>query len=313
MPPEGPAARDALPAFTSTDASVLAGLPFLALVSRLVPAGNWPAVARTLSPLAVGDLAPSPKAAAAAIRQTLGAHRPELTGHDVLKGMAAEGILTFLQVLRSYPGGRWTPRVRALNFERVDAGLARGRGVVLWVAHGFHGHLSAKIAFRKAGLQVTHLSHPSHGFSASRFGIRYLNRLQTRVEDPFIAERVLLPVGGQNTALNVLARRLRANGVVSITGQRGTGRTVAAPFLAGEIRLAPGAPAMAQMTGAALLPVFAFRGEDNVIDVAVEPAIEIQADRPRDEAVGMAVRSYARMLEDYVLRYPKQWLGWVQL
>ncbi len=278
-----------------------------------MPERGWPGLARTLSPLAIADLAPSPKTAATLIRRTLGPHQPELTGHDVLRGMASEGILTFLQVLRSYPRGRWTPEVRARNFDHVDAGLARGRGVVLWVAHGFHGHLSAKIAFRKAGLQVTHLSHPSHGFSASRFGIRYLNRLQTAVEDPFIAERVQLPIGGQNAALNVLARRLRANGVVSITGQRGTGRTVAAPFLAGEIRLAPGAPAMAQMTGAALLPVFAFRGDDNVVDVVVEPAIEIQADRPRDAAIEAAVRSYAGLLEAYVLRYPKQWLGWVQL
>lgn len=312
MPPDD-ATENRVPAFSSTDLSVLAGLPFLAALAHCVPERRWPAIGRALSPLAVSDLTSDPKSAAALIRQTLGARLPELSGRDILRGMAAEGIVTFLQVLRSYPRGRWKPETRTANFEYIRAAQAAGRGVVLWVAHAFHGHLASKIAFHGAGLKVTHLSHPTHGFSSSRFGIRYLNPLQTAVEDPYIAERVLLPLAGQNTALNVLARRLRANGIVSITGQRGRAKIVEAPFLDGTIKLAPGAPALGQMTGAAVVPVFAFRGESGAIEVTAEPAIEITADAPREAAVAQAVQSYARLLESYVLRYPKQWLGWVQL
>jgi lauroyl/myristoyl acyltransferase len=227
--------------------------------------------------------------------------------------MAGEGILAFLQVLRSHRFDRWVPAVRLAGFDRIERALQAGRGVVLWVAHAFHGHLAAKVAFRKAGLSVSHLSRPTHGFSSSRFGIGYLNRIQTAVEDRYLAERILLPLEGQNAALNLLVRRLRANGVVSITAQRGTGRTVDAPFLGGSLALAPGAPALADMTGATLLPVFAFRDESGVVEVTVEPPIEIRSGAPREAAVAHAVRSYAAVLEPYVLRHPGQWLGWVQL
>jgi lauroyl/myristoyl acyltransferase len=263
--------------------------------------------------LAISDLTPDPKLAADLIRQVLGAHLPELSGGDILRGMAAEGILTFLQVLKKYPANSWSPAIKTVNFDRIRAAQESGGGVILWVAHAFHGHLAAKIAFHNAGLRVSHLSHPTHGFSSSHFGIRYLNRLQTTVEDPYLAERVLLPLEGQNKALHILSRRLRANGIVSITGQRGTGRTVETPFLSGIVKLAPGAPALGHMTGAAVLPVFAFRNEHDEIEVTVEPAIEILADAPRDAAVALAVRNYAAVLERYVLRYPRQWLGWVQL
>ena len=313
MPPDDAIRHDRVPAFSSTDLSVLAGLPFLAALARLTPERHWPVIGRALSPLAVSDLASDPAAAALLIRRTLGDRLPNLSGRDILRGMAAEGIVTFLQVLRSYPRGRWQPTTRTTNFAHVRAAQNAGRGVILWVAHAFHGHLAAKIAFHGEGLGVTHLSHPTHGFSSSRFGIRHLNPLQTAVEDPYLTERVLLPLGGQNAALNVLARRLRANGIVSITGQRGQARVVEAPFLDGVISLAPGAPALGHMTGAAVIPVFAFRGADNVVEVAAEAPIEVSPELPRDSAVKRAVETYARLLEAYVLRYPEQWLGWVQL
>jgi lauroyl/myristoyl acyltransferase len=214
-------------------------------------------------------------------------------------------------VLKSYRPDRWAPAVRTVNFERVEQARQSGRGVILWFAHAFHGHLGAKVAFRRAQRQP--VSRPIHGFSSTKFGVRYLNWLQRLVEDRHLAERIQLPLEGQNAALNIVIRRLRANSVVSITAQRGTGRTVDAPFLDGRLVLAPGGPALAHITSATLLPVFAFRDESGVIDVTVEPLIEVAADAPRNSTVAAAVRRYAAVLEPYVLRYPGQWLGWPQL
>jgi lauroyl/myristoyl acyltransferase len=141
--------------------------------------------------------------------------------------------------------------------------------------------------------------------------VRYLNRIQTRIEDRYIAERVLLPVTGQNAALRTLVKRLKANKVVSITGQRGSGRTVDARFLDGALPLAPGAPSLASMTGAKLLPVFAFRAADGAIEVTVGPEIEMRG--PRESAIASAVQTFADRSAPYVLRMPGQWLSWVQL
>ncbi len=290
---------------------MLIGAPVFALPAWLLPDRYWPALARVLSPMAIGDLTKDPAATAEAIRKTLGMRLPDLPAKTILRDMGAEGIFTFFQVLKCYRPDGWEPAIRIAGFEHVKAALAGGRGAVLWVSHAFHGHLGAKIGFRRAGLDVVHLSTPAHGFSATKFGVRYLNRMQTRIEDRYIAERVMLPLQGQNAALQILAKRLKANRVVSITGQRGTGRTVDARFLDGTLPLAPGAPAIAQMTGAKLLPVFAFRAADGNVEVTVEPEIVLEG--ARDAAIAAAVQTFARRSEPFVLRYPGQWLSWVQL
>jgi lauroyl/myristoyl acyltransferase len=297
--------------FTGTDLGVLIGAPVFTLPAWFLPERAWPALGRALSPMAIGDLTPYPAAAEILIRKTLGPRLGELPAKTILRDMGAEGIYTFFQILKCYRPDGWEPAVRIAGFEHVHAALAAGRGAVLWVAHAFHGHLGAKVGFRRAGLEVVHLSTPAHGFSASRFGVRHLNRIQTRIEDRYIAERVLLPLSGQNAALTTLVKRLKANKVVSITGQRGTGRTVDARFLDGTLPLASGAPALAQMTGARLLPVFAFRAADGAIEVTVEPEIELKG--PREAAVEAAVQSFADRSVPHVLRAPGQWLSWVQL
>jgi hypothetical protein len=47
--------------FTATDAAVLAGILFLIWPAWFVPERHWPALARVLSPLAVGYLSPNRK------------------------------------------------------------------------------------------------------------------------------------------------------------------------------------------------------------------------------------------------------------
>jgi lauroyl/myristoyl acyltransferase len=301
------------PFFSATDLGVLLGAPFFTLPAWFVPERHWPKITRLLSPMAISDLTKDPRAAAKLIRQTLGNRLSDLQARDILSGMGAEGIFTFFQVLKCYRPDGWEPAVRIANFERVAAALQAGRGAILWVGHAFHGHLGAKVGFHRAGLKVVHLSTPAHGFSSTRFGVRYLNRIQTRIEDRYIGERVLLPLNGQNAAVQTLVKRLKANKVVSITGQRGTGRTIAARFLDGTLTLAPGAPSLGHMTGAAVFPTFAFRAPDGAIEVSVEPPVEMAADAPREAAVSQAVQQFATVSEGYALRYPGQWLSWVQL
>jgi len=300
-------------AISATDFSVMAGIPFLSVLAWFLPERYWHAISRWMSPLAISDLTKDPAATAAIIRKTLGERLKETPAIDILHGMAGEGIITFLQVLKSYRWDGWSPRVEIRRADLVAQAQANGRGVILWVAHAFHGHLGAKVAFHRAGLRVHHLSTPAHGFSATRFGVRYLNPIQARIEDRYIAERILLPLEGQNAALNTIVRRLKASAIVSITGQRGASRTVSAPFMEGQVSLAPGAPTLAHMTGAAVIPVFAFRKDTGIIEVTFEEPIEISTSLPRQAAVSAAVREYALRLQPYVLRFPSQWLGWVQL
>jgi lauroyl/myristoyl acyltransferase len=298
---------------SGTDAAVLAGLPAMLCLAWTVPERHWPRLARGLAPLAIGGLTRDAAANAEAIRRTLGGRLPGLTGRSVLAAMAAEGIVGFLQVLKCHRPGAWAPATRLAGARHVALALQAGRGAVLWVAHGVHGHLGAKVAFKAAGFAVSHLSNAEHGFSTSRFGMRFLNPIQALAEDRHLAERLPMPLEGTNAALPLAVRRLRENRLVSLTAQRGGGRRIEAPFLDGRLSLAPGAPALAQLTGAALLPVFAWRDPDGIVGVGIEPPIAIAAGVPAEEALRRAVHDYVQRLEAFVLSDPGQWLGWTQL
>ena len=113
--------------------------------------------------------------------------------------------------------------------------------MILWVGGFAHHQLITLMALRQADFAVHQLTRPEHGFSTSLFGIRWLNRLWTRIERRFIAERVVILNNDAGPALQLLRQRLGANGIVWITSH------------------------------AALLPVFTiFGANDGSYDVTIE-------------------------------------------
>jgi lauroyl/myristoyl acyltransferase len=199
------------------------------------------------------------------------------------------------------------------GLEHVEAARVQGRGAILWIGFTVYCDLVAKMGFHQAGLAVSHLSRASHGFSATRFGTRVLNPIQTAVEDRYLGERVMLSPTGASAALETLAARLANNRVVTFTVHRNAKRPIIVPFLEGEIVLAPGAPLLALKTQAALLPVFAFRNEAGVHTVTIEAPLEVPGDLPKQEVTQSVGRQYAARLEPYVLEHPGQWRGWLHL
>jgi lauroyl/myristoyl acyltransferase len=300
-------------AVRASDIGVLGGIPVLLVLAWCVPERFWGRIARLLAPLSISTFTSNRALTEATIARTLGRRGGTIAANRILPGIAAERTIAVLQILRCYRPFRRDPRVRLHGLDRVERARQAGRGVMLWVSHGIHGDLGAKAAFRAGGLAVGHLSTPAHGFSTSRFAIRFLNPVHNAAEDRYLEERILTPLDGSPAALQAIVRRLRANRVVSLTAHRGVGRYVEAPFLEGTLKVAPGAPILAHTTGAALVPVFPVRAADGAIDVTLGPIIDLPAGVPRGEAVEAAVRTYARTLEPFVLRDPAQWLGWVHL
>lgn len=310
-PASGAAAE---PVFAAADLATLLGLPFLLTLSWLLPERWWPGFARAVAPLAGPMVAGDRAALPAIIARTIGARasRPD-SPEAILTGLAAEQVLLQLQLLRGHRPGGWNPEIRLEGREHVAAARERGQGAILWIAFTVHADLAAKMAFHQAGFEVHHLSRPSHGFSASRFGVRFLNPIHTRIEDRFLGARVTLAPNDARPALEALARHLRGNGVVSVTARADAKRPAAVPFLDGEIKLAPGAVILARRTGAALLPTFAYREPSGVLKVTVEAPLEVPKGGPGSAAVDAAARGYAEVLAPYALAHAGQWKGWYQL
>ena len=204
------------------------------------------------------------------------------------------------------PGRRWQPSVRWHGLDHLRSALEQGSGAILWVGGFAHSQIIALMALHQADFVVHQLSRPEHGFSTSPFGVRWLNRLWTRIERRFIAERIVILKNDAGPALQLLRQRLGANGIVWIAVTPEARRTLDVPFLGGTIRLPTGPLHLARTSHAALLPVFTIRANDGSYDVTIERRLDVDT----DITYASAARSYVAMLEPHVTAHPDQWGGW---
>lgn len=297
----------------TNDLVVLAALPISFAVAWTLPAPLSRALARAFAPLAARALAKRNRPVTERIEHLVGdrplACPPAMVVQESVSGYIEE----YLQVLQEYRPLGWHPSMGLEGRGHVDAALERGRGAILWLSHFSFAALVTKKALHRDGIETSHLTHPSHGFSRSRFGMRHLNRLRMHVEDRYLRERVMLSLHGSTGAMRELYRRLRENGVVSLTVRDRARRPSIVRFLGGTIKVATGAADLAYATGAMLLPVFTVREPGGHYRVVIEPPLDIRRDLSRREASDLVLRDYAARLEPYVLAYPGQWRGWLYL
>jgi lauroyl/myristoyl acyltransferase len=237
---------------------------------------------------------------------------PDVDGRQIQLDFVANNYeARYFQILRFYRPGRWTPELRLSGRENIEQALAAGNGAILWVYPFVFYSLVSKMSLAQAGFPPVHLSRPGHGYSNSKLGIRYLNQIQTRAEDYYIAERITLGSEENSSALRLLIRRIRENRVLTITANAEGRKLHSVPFLDGEINLASGAPNLALSTKAALLPTMTVREPSGEFVVHVEPALQAPDDaESRHEGEVVLARQFAQLLEDYVYRYPDQWPKW---
>lgn len=221
-----------------------------------------------------------------------------------------------MQNLRAWrPGGgalgAWRPELLLDGEEHLKAVLNRGKGAILWVAHfAFNGGIT-KMVMQERGYPVSHLSRPEHGFSKTRFGIACLNPVRCGPEDRYLQQRIVYDRHAPSTAMRRMMRVLKDGGLVSITAGAWEGSGLAeGPMLGGLLSLATGAPRLAAVTGAEILPVFSIRDRDGRWRTVIEAPLDLPRDRGQDEASAAAAAEYLRRHEPWVRAYPAQWRGW---
>jgi lauroyl/myristoyl acyltransferase len=298
------------PLFTRQDSRFLLELPLLAAIATFVPETRWRSICVGLERLKarLGWFSPG------RIRDGLTLMRgPATAGDDALRVAAARSE-HHLQILREFFWG-WSAPLELEGAEHLAEALRAGRGAVLWVAHFSFNSLAAKKALHQAGFAVAHLSRPEHGFSTSRFGIAVLNPIRVRTERRFLAERIIVERARPSTAMRRAQRQLLDNRLVSITAGAWEGALLATVAVGGvELELSTGAPGLAHVVGAPLLPVFTVRDEDTLrIAVIVGPPIDVDRVVERKRAVADAAQRFADRLAPVVARYPLQWRDWEKL
>jgi hypothetical protein len=298
------------PFATVNDVIVVTVLPFLYFFALGLRENHFNKFGRSFG-LRYGD----PPAIARGI-QTYYGQKPSIPVDEVriVRDATALSVEKDMQLLR------WSGRRRAPAFlpsrlcgqDIIASAVEKNNGIVLWVADFLFASWAAKSAFAEAGYRVWHMTSPAHGVSNSRFGITVLNPIGTRVEDRYLAGRIVVDRRNPAAASLRAARRLAAKGIVSITANDWEGaRVLHVPFGRAIVPIANGAPALAHLSGATLIPVVAVRAAPamSVEVVALEP---IEPDRRLSRAAwaDAAALMFVRRIDPFVQRYPEQWGGW---
>ena len=290
-------------AFSRRDVAILAKLPLFLLISWALPQRRWPLLARLL-----GEARPE-----LAVRIRAALADSAFDAEAIATRLEANRVEHSFQYLREYRPGGWRFSCVVEGFEHIAQAQADGRGVVLWMSHFvFHG-LAAKKLLRRGGFPVHHVSRPEHGFSKTEFGIRFLNPIRVRVEDRYLASRVLIGQRSREELAAHLGRLLRGGEVISITAGAWEGRRIAwVPFLGGRYPLATGAPSLAHAHGAALIPVFCWRGagEGGRLTLRIGRPIDPPAGIDRRGAIDFALREFMARHEEPVGAAAAEWRGW---
>ncbi|MGI9365215.1 MAG: hypothetical protein ACR2O8_08530 [Rhizobiaceae bacterium] len=195
--------------------------------------------------------------------------------------------------------------------EHIDAALAQGHGVVLWLADLVYTNYVQYIALRENGYTPSHLSRPEHGFSDTKFGLTFLNPIRQNFELKYLRERIVYRRESPNEAGALIRQRLSGNGVVSIYASGYEGRKfVELDFLSGRLKVAAGAPGIAYKQGCPILPVFAVPNPDP-LDFKVTIGKPLKLDNEdKDKAISEATEDFFGRLAPMVKQRPELFRAW---
>jgi lauroyl/myristoyl acyltransferase len=295
----------ARPTFAWSDIQTVGKLMVWFVISWFLPEKRWPAASKWLAKtegVANGSSLP--------VKINAITSNPKESTKALIIGMRATQIELYLQLLRSYRPGGWTPQLNTVGEEYLTTALREGRGAVLWVAHFSFNSLATKIAVHRMGKKCWHISRPEHGFSKTTFGIRWLNPIRASIEQQFLQGRIIInrenPAATREAALQALHR----NELVSITAGAWEGNKIAElEFFGGTVDIAVGAPGLALTAGAPLIPVFTTRSEGKPIQVEFGEPVPLLSDGDRDTSIITAASIFLERSKPHVLQHLGQWRG----
>jgi hypothetical protein len=298
----------ARPFFSMDDVWLLIELPLLFVLCSLVPEQKWAATSLKLEALKI-------RVGRVSLNSILSGMR--LVGRrDVVQSSALEVTATrtehHLQVLRDFFWG-WSSDVTLVGAHHIAEALSKQRGAVLWVAHMSFNALAVKKALHAESIAVSHLSRPEHGFSKSLFGISFFNVIRSKTESRYLRQRIIIDRKNPMVATHRALRELQRNQIISITAGAWEGSRVATVNVGenAELDLATGAPGLAFLTGAALLPVYAVQQQRSTkIIVTVDKPILLDRSRDRDLEVMASAQTFMDRMAMIIADYPAQWRDW---
>jgi phosphatidylinositol dimannoside acyltransferase len=236
------------------------------------------------------------------LRRVLG---PQATGAEV-RAVSRESMRSYarywLEVFRLpvMPVERLIAGMEDNSQGQVDVALghlAAGRGVIFALPHsGNWDQAAAWIIAMGAGSITTVMERLTPESLFERF-MKYREGLGM----------VVFPASGGDRPFGILARSLRAGRCICLPCDRDiTGHGIEVDFFGEKAFMAPGPAALAERTGAALMPVMLWFTEDGWgVDVGAEVPVPEGADRK--ERIASMTQSVASFFEREIAEHPQDW------
>ena len=298
------------PAWKRSDITTAASLVLWLLPSWILPEALWAPIWRAKMRLSALTGARETKRTAKTVHAALG-DRDGPQCETTMRHLKAAVSEMQMQDLRGWRPGGWRPRMVLEGEDHLRAALAGGKGAILWLAPFVFNSGPTKIILHQKGYRVSHLSSPKHGVSETQVGVKYLNRIRCIPEDRFLVDRIVFDSDAPTTAMRRMVRALKAGEVVSIVASSTEGyEMVKGPIFGGRLPVAVGAPRLAAMTGAPLLPCFTLRDPETGWRIVIEEPIALDRQLGSDECTIAAVTAFLDRSEPWVRRFPEQWRAW---
>jgi len=302
--------QKATPGWNSDDLSTIVSLALLWAPAWLLPEQLWAPLCRARIALGALTGERAIKSTAKSVGAALG-ERDAARCLAIMREQKAAVHEMRLQDLRGWRPGGWSPQIQVEGEEHLQSALKGGKGAILWLAPFVFNSGPTKIALHQKGYRVSHLSSPKHGVSETRFGIKYLNRLRCIPEDHHLVDRIVFDRNAPTTAMRRMVRALKAGEVVSIVAASTEGyEMIQGPVFGGRLPVAVGAPRLAGLTGAPLLPAFTVRDPKLGWRIAIEAPIALAANASSEERCIAAAAEFLQRSEPWVRQFPGQWRAW---
>jgi phosphatidylinositol dimannoside acyltransferase len=221
-----------------------------------------------------------------------------------LRRLSRDGMRSYLRYwlevfrLPVIPPAEILGRMRAAGEEQTAfRHLAAGRGVIFALPHmGNWEHAGAWIVLRGAGKVTTVAERLRPESLYDRF-VAFRERLGMEV----------LPHSAGASRFGVLAQRLRAGGLVALLCERDlTGSGIEVEFFGEPARIMGGPAALAEQTGAALMPVTLWYEGENW-GAHIHQEIPVPGTGTGQEKIAAMTQQLARVFQDGIARHPEDW------
>ena len=175
--------------------------------------------------------------------------------------------------------------------------LAAGRGVIFALPHAGNWDQAAAWIIALGAGSITTVAERLKPESLYERFLRYREGLGM----------VVLPASGGDRPFGILARSLRAGNCICLPCDRDiTGHGIEVDFFGEKAYMAPGPAALAERTGAALMPVMLWFTEDGW-GVRVGAEIPVPSQPDRKERIVAMTQQVARFFEEQIGQHPQDW------